>query len=61
MIRKIQKKNIKITDHSDQRCKTVDEYEKDHVAKDSNDEKRIRKAESAAEKRAVPKATDQIL
>jgi hypothetical protein len=52
MIRERQKL-IKIADRSDQGWKTADEYEKDPVANDSDDEKRIRKAESAAEKKAV--------
>ena len=38
MIRKRQKL-IKIADRSDQGWKTADEYEKDLVANDSNDEK----------------------
>ena len=52
MIRERQKL-IKIADRSDQGWKTADEYEKDPVANDSDDEKRIRKAESAAEKKAT--------
>lgn len=52
MIRERQKL-IKIADRSDQGWKTADEYEKDPVANDSDDEKRIRKAESAAEKKAI--------
>ena len=38
---------------TDQGWKTADKYEKDPVANDSDDEKRIRKAESAADKKAV--------
>lgn len=45
-------KLIKIADRSDQGWKTADEYERDPVASDSDDEKRIRKAETAAEKKA---------
>lgn len=46
-------KLIKIADRSDQGWKTADEYERDPVASDSDDEKRIRKAETAAEKKAT--------
>ena len=49
------RKLIMIADRSDQGWKTANEYEKDPVANDSNDEKRIRKAESAAEKKAIKK------
>ena len=52
MLRERQKL-IKIADRSDQGWKTADEYEKDPVAIYSDDEKRIKKAESAAEKNAA--------
>ena len=43
----------KLIRRSDMGWKTADEYEKDPVARDSDDEKRIKKAEAAAEKRAA--------
>ena len=44
-------KLIKITDRSEQGWK-ADEYERDQVASKGDDEKRIRKAEIAVEKKA---------
>lgn len=46
-------KLIKIADRSEQGWKTAEEYERDPVASDSDDEKRIRKAETAAEKKVM--------
>lgn len=46
-------KHIKLADRSDHGWKVVQEYEADDLANDSSDEKRILKAEKAAEAKAV--------
>ncbi len=45
-------KLIKIADRAEQGWKAAEEYEKDPVTSDSDDEKRIRKAEISAERKA---------
>lgn len=49
------RKLIKITDRSEQGWKTTEEYKKDPVAANSDDEKRIQKAEVAAKRKAAEK------
>lgn len=46
-------KHIKLADHSEHSWKVVQEYEMDDLANDSDDKKRIIKAEKAAEKKAA--------
>ena len=50
---KLRQKHIKLADRSDHGWKVVQEYETDDLANDSGDEKRIAKAEKAAEAKAV--------
>ena len=48
-------KLLKLADRSEHRWSVVDEYEEDRLANDSEDEKRIEKAERAAERRVQAK------
>jgi len=50
---RLRQKSIRLADHSEFRWSVVTEYDADELAEDSDDEKKIEKAERAAERKAA--------